>query len=43
MITEEDPFINVNLYLGDSAAFAVQVKVTDNPLIGKGGDAVNLT
>ena len=43
MITEDDPLNNVNLNLGDSAALAVQVKVTDNPLIGKGGDAVNLT
>ena len=43
MITEDDPFNNINLNLGDSAALAVQVKVTDNPLIGKGGDAVNLT
>ena len=43
MITEDDPFTNMNLNLGDSAAIAVQVKVTDNPLIGKGGDAVHFT
>ena len=42
-ITEDDPFINISLYLGDSAALAVQVKVTDNPLRGKAGDAVNVT
>ena len=42
-ITEDDPFTNVNLNLGDGAALAVQVKVIDNPLIGKGGDAVNWT
>ena len=42
-ITEDDPFTNINLTLGDSAALAVQVNVTDSPLIGKGDDAVNLT
>ena len=31
---EDDPYTNRNLNEGGSVALAVQVKVTDNPMIG---------
>ena len=39
----DEPFININLNEGEGDALAMQFKVTNDPLIGLGGDALKWT
>ena len=41
MIFVDEPFTKINLNEGDGDPLAIQFKVTDDPLIGFGVDAVN--